>query len=223
MKNLAKFLSIIGLVSMSHVAVAIDNVSDGDVLTADKMNDIIDDTNANSAGGFDFEIDNPCGGGTVYSVGDTGPEGGLVAIVTEDGCDGMEAWTADEGQSLYGCDGTETGATLTGIGGGGPNSAVILDAGCGTALDLVRAADYNGAGDWFLPSRDELTAMYNTIGPRGSVDPSGNAGGFITGVYWTSSEISATHVYGVNFENGSAPSQPKDFNRYIRAVRYFTQ
>ena len=113
MKYLITFLSIIGLVSMSQFAFAIDNVSDGDVLSADTMNEIIDATNANSAsGGFDFEIGAPaCGGGTVYAPGDTGPAGGLVVIVTEDGCSGMEAWTTDEAQSLWGCEGTATGAT----------------------------------------------------------------------------------------------------------------
>jgi len=205
---------------MSQFAFAIDNVSDGDVLSADTMNEIIDATNANSAsGGFDFEIGAPaCGGGTVYAPGDTGPAGGLVVIVTEDGCSGMEAWTTDEAQSLWGCEGTATGATGTSIGAGGPNSLIIETAGCGTTVNAIRAQTYGGENDWFLPSISELSRMYSVIGPGGS-----NAGSFGTGVYWSSSEKNANDVHVGNFENGAATDNPKIFNRHARAVRYFTQ
>lgn len=223
MKILIKFLSIIGLLSMSHAAVAIDNVSDGDVLTADTMNEIIDATNANSARGFDFVIGDPlCGGGTVYSPGDTGPAGGLVVLVSADGCDGMEAWTADETNTLWGCRGTATGAVGTSIGTGGPNSLIIENAACITAANtvpVIRGMAYGGETDWFLPSAAELDAMYNSIGPGGN-----NAGNFDSaGVYWSSSETSALDVWVVNFANGNKVENPKDFNRLSRAVRYFTQ
>ncbi len=45
MKYLIKVLVIIGLVSISHVAIAIDNVDDGDLLTAEGMNEVIDAVN----------------------------------------------------------------------------------------------------------------------------------------------------------------------------------
>jgi hypothetical protein len=45
MKYLIKVLVIIGLVSISHVAIAIDNVDDGDLLTAEILNEIIDQAN----------------------------------------------------------------------------------------------------------------------------------------------------------------------------------
>jgi hypothetical protein len=45
MKNLIKFFSILILVSISHVAIAIDNVDDGDLLTAEILNEIIDQAN----------------------------------------------------------------------------------------------------------------------------------------------------------------------------------
>ena len=45
MKYLIKVFVIIGLVSISHVAIAIDNVDDGDLLTAEILNEIIDQAN----------------------------------------------------------------------------------------------------------------------------------------------------------------------------------
>jgi len=45
MKNLIKFFSILILVPISHVAIAIDNVDDGDILSAKILNELIDDTN----------------------------------------------------------------------------------------------------------------------------------------------------------------------------------
>jgi len=216
MKNLIKLFSIIGLVSMSHVAFAIDNVADGDVLSADTLNEIIDATNENTAKiNLDFDITMPC---TAYSVGDTGPQGGLVFYVTSDGCDGLEAWTADEADSNWGCLITEVGAIGTAIGTGAPNTQLIDSAACsaGGAAAITRDA-VHGTSDWYLPSIAELKTMYDAIGPGG-----GNAGGFdATGVYWSSSEIDNENVAVVNFANGTEISNPKNFNRNTRAIRTF--
>ena len=222
MKILIKFFSIIGLLSMSQVAVAIDNVSDGDVLTADTMNEIIDATNANSgSSGLDFDIDNPCGGGTVYSVGDAGGDGGTVFFVTADGCNGLEAAPVDLAPASrnWGCDGENvSGADGTAIGDGAPNTLAVVNQACADPADAVDAARaYTGGAetDWYLPSKDELLEMYNTIGPGGD-----NSGGFVSnGVYWSSSEIDSLEVYVVNFANGGSPVNPKNFARESRAIR----
>ena len=238
MKYLIKGLAIIGLVSMSHVAVAIDNVSDGDILTAEGVNEVIDATNANTdsvndiqdavltlEGGLDFDIISdtvpvPCA--TVYSVGDTGPAGGLVFLVTTDGCDGLEAWTEDEATDLsWGCLLTKTGAAGTAVGTGAPNTALIELAPCPAgAADSTRTASYGGESDWYLPSIDELIRMYTTIGPGGT-----NAGNFTTTVqYWSSTEVSVDRASVVEFANGGRPDvELKSFNNNVRAIRTFNQ
>lgn len=228
MKNLIKFLSIIGLVSISHLAFAIENAADKDRLTADMWNEVVDAVNANTAGsGLDFDIGAPpCGGGTVYSVGDPGGDGGTVFFVTDDGCNGLEAAPVDQvGASRnWGCFGENVpGAIRVSIGGGAPNTAEVENQDCATstsmdpadAVDAARAYTGGAENDWYLPSRDELVEMYNTIGPGGA-----DTGGFVAdGVYWTSSEVNADEVYVVNFANGGAPVNPKNFNRDTRAIR----
>lgn len=220
MKILIRFISIIGLVSMSQAAIAIDNVSDGDVLTADTMNEIIDATNANS-GGFDFDITNPCNGGTRYSVGDTGPAGGLVFITDSAGCNGLEAWTADESTASWGCASTEVGTDVM-VGSGAPNTAKIIAAGCtggGDAADLTRLRDEGGEDDWYLPSLGELLVMYDTIGPGGT-----NTGGFDeTASYWTSSEVFTETVWIVNFSDRLIRVRLKSSPAVSRAIRTFNQ
>lgn len=66
------------------------------------------------------------------------------------------------------------------IGKGKANTDLMV-AGCTTGVGLLARA-YKGAGktDWYLPSRDELDLMYKYIL---------SAGGFRSGVYWTSSEF----------------------------------
>jgi len=114
MKYLIKFVAIIGLVSMSHVAIAIDNVSDGDILTAIKHNALINAANANTFYRLadDDGINNiPENGGLTEgpvditpapdrlcdttAIGDTGPGGGLIFLLTADGCRGLEASESD--------------------------------------------------------------------------------------------------------------------------------
>jgi hypothetical protein len=240
MKYLIKFLAIIGLVSMSHVAVAIDNVSDGDILTAAGVNEVIDATNANTdaiqelteivngSTNLDFDITSagpPCGGGTVYKVGDIGPATGLVFFVTTDGCDGLEAWLVDEPQSNWGCFGTNVGASGKPIGTGAPNSLVIENAGCIGVSDTVpaiRNVVKGGESDWYLPSIGELKHMYQTIGP-GAI----NVGNFVdTRVYWSSTEYDGKpdeNVWVVDFVDGNDLDNPKAFNRFARAIRTFRQ
>jgi len=235
MKNLIKLLTIIGLVSMSQLAVAqaIENVEDGDVLTADGVNQVIDATNDNSAAIADaqlddFDINEPpaCLPSEMYKVGDDGPSGdpgSLVFYVTADGCNGLEAAGIDaasaSGSKHWGCFGENvSGAFRVSIGGGGPNTLDVVNQACSDPAEAVAAArEYMGGGedDWYLGSRDEVVEMYNTIGPGGA-----NTGGFVVdGVYWTSSEIDADAVYVVNFKNGSAPDNPKNFARETRPIR----
>lgn len=70
------------------------------------------------------------------------------------------------------------------------------------------------ASDWWLPSQDELTLMYNTLHLEG-------LGGFSSGYYWTVSEIEAGRAWSFGFEYGNTSNDAKINTNLVRAVRGF--
>jgi hypothetical protein len=265
MKYLIKFLAIIGLVSMSQLAVAVDNFVDGDVLTADMMNAHVGATNANSdditaakqalrdAGNTPEPVpsapaddpppspgDNLVAGPVIVEpapappaplcdgvLGGTGAGGGLIFLISTDGCKGLEASESDLNAGVgthWGCLGTEVGASKESYGGGRDNTGYIIDAKCtdgvDDAADLAHAFAGGGLTDWYLPARDELEEMYAVIGPGAD-----NAGGFKDDQgesYWASTEDSPDTATQVVFgNNGTTNDVAKNFNRFVRAVRIF--
>jgi len=69
--------------------------------------------------------------------------------------------------------------------------------------------------DWFLPSIDELQAMYDNLHTEG-------VGGFYTTSYWSSSENGATSAINHNFSSGSFGAGNKSNTLSVRACRTFT-
>lgn len=131
----------------------------------------------------------------VYSLGDTGPAGGIIGILpTSPGNTTgkyFEIGTRSP-SSLTWCGSSDPGystalGTGTAIGTGAANTALIA-ANC-TSGTGVYADQYSQGGysDWFLPSAQELNAV-RTIAPSGS--------------YATSSERSATTAWYQNIPNG---------------------
>jgi len=164
-----------------------------------------------------------------YKIGDSGPAGGIVFYVSEDGMHGLEAAPVD--QMIPRGPGTESagaewgcyltlvpGADGTAVGAGEQNTADIL-AGCmdtPIAADIAAGYMLNGFSDWFLPSKDELRELFLN---RDFV------GGFSIGNgYWSSSEVDGDnawvlfpHSYG-----GSSSYNAGKYSRYgVRAVRAF--
>jgi hypothetical protein len=230
MKYLIKFLAIIGLVSMSHVAVAQSfPVVDGDVLTADMVNEFHERLQAEEAEGLDFDIEDlpACLPANGLAVGDAGEAGGIVFFVTADGCNGLEAAPVDQsGGTIWGCDGVDLlGAAGSNIGDGAPNTYYIINAdpACipvADAAEVARAYTGGGEDDWYLPSRDELVEMYNTIGPASGFSP--DQGFLDTKPYWSSTEVDETDVIVVDFtdgKDGNVVLNPKTFSRAVRAIR----
>lgn len=157
-----------------------------------------------------------------YAVGGTGPAGGIVFYITDAGAHGLEAAPEDQGVAQWGCAGQIlAGADGTAIGIGGQNTQDIL-AGCNaTGIAAQLAAEYvwpNGQTDGYLPSKDELNALYRqrTV-----------VGGFAGDFYWSASEfgsnlawyqsfVSGNQSYGSTFSNST-----KNSARRVRAVRAF--
>lgn len=172
-------------------------------------------------------IDNDCDGVVdegFYTIGDTGPAGGIVFYVDSMYEHGLEAAPADidvagDFHHEWGCyDIAIAGADGTAIGTGAQNTVDMLAAGCTSyydndlASDLVDAYSLNGFTDWFLPSKDELNVLY---AQRAVV------GGFASDYYWSSFEYSANVAWRKSFLDGYPSNYFKYVALRVRAVRAF--
>ena len=130
--------------------------------------------------------------GAGFAVGDTGPGGGKVFLISaglyyEFGPNqGTRAWSTGGNQTL-----SVTGADGTAIGTGYQNTLDIIaqsgNVSGSCAAVLARAYTNNGFSDWFLPSKDEAVQMASTRATTGFSN-----GGQLT---WTSSESAANRAW----------------------------
>ncbi|MCL1911777.1 MAG: DUF1566 domain-containing protein, partial [Leptospirales bacterium] len=65
--------------------------------------------------------------------------------------------------------------------------------------------------DWFLPSKDELTLMYDSLNNTGSFNA----------WYWSSSEGNKDSAWVRHFDNGSQHGHAKNSVGSVRPVRAF--
>jgi uncharacterized protein YaiE (UPF0345 family) len=158
-----------------------------------------------------------------YAIGATGPGGGKIFYRKDSFSDGwryLEAAPADLGGTLAWASSGYTntdiaGATGTAIGTGKANTAAILAVDA-NAPAAKACADYRGGGfsDWFLPSREEMTQVWNqrtTIG--------GQTGTY----YWSSSQRSSTMAFYLSNYNGQSSGDIKNSSGscYVRPIRQF--
>ena len=149
-----------------------------------------------------------------YAVGDTGPAGGIVFSVTDDGLHGLEAAPVDQGSAEWGCLATDVpGASGWGIGWGDDNTTDILSYCTGTiAAKLADNYFLNKYQDWYLPSRDELSLLY----ARKDI-----VGGFTSDKYWSSSENGSGFAWFQDFNLLNVTSDAKGAVYGVRAIRTF--
>ncbi len=158
---------------------------------------------------------------------DTGPAGGLIFHITDNGNGTYtyyEAAPADAGTTLQWL---STNTWLNGASVADGETQIVIGAGeyntnrilhykgerTASAAEYCDGLDVNGYSDWFLPSRDELNAMYNNLHQHG-------VGGFAPDFYWSSSEFSAT-AWLQSFDGGGQGNGLKDYPNRVRAVRAF--
>jgi hypothetical protein len=229
MKNLLKIASIIGLTVITQTAYSApvtDTFETGDTLTAEKLNNIkaaVNDNNTRIS--------------LTYAIGDTGPAGGFVFYVTDDGLHGLEAAPEDIGGNSpsgtlipWGCASVElTGMNETGIGSGEHNTSQrdLCDDST-TAAKSAAAYVHNGYTDWFLPSKDELNLMWFNLadtdgfGDNSGVDDAGNPGDFASYYYWSSSQFDSNYAWDQSFGDGfQGGGNGKGDALRVRAVRAF--
>lgn len=169
----------------------------------------------------------------VYYIGEEGPAGGTVYYdkgFYSDGWRYLElapagwAGATDPWVDLeWGCYEIFVGGTSTDIGTGKENTDLILAKGCAdadTPVQLAANATINGYDDWFLPSRDELSAIYHNLfnlGPNFHYTY-----GLLALTYTTSSELDAKSTWGVAFGDGSNTQNLKILATIaVRPVRRF--
>jgi len=179
----------------------------------------------------------PITAAAVYDIGDTGPAGGIIFYV--DTADNY-TWTYLEvapqstewEDKIWGDQGTEIGgdAALTGIGDGQAATTAIVSHMegqqiSGTAAQLCDGLEHDHDGttykDWFLPSKDELNAIWENIVDDGSGSNSGVGGFADSQGYWSSSEDDNDNAWWQYFGSFLQDSGLKDNTAWVRAVRAF--
>lgn len=163
-----------------------------------------------------------------YGLGDIGPGGGLVFLISGGLTFEMapKNWNDPTNPSatdpnLTWCDNETTnvsGTSGTAVGTGAANTAAMAaSVACSSnAAAAVQAYAPAGttAGQWFLPSLDELIAMCNysrnpSNPPTGGCSPltqdatfASSSHGFSSNYYWSSSQVDALSAYSRNFVDG---------------------
>lgn len=123
----------------------------------------------------------------------------------------------------WGCEGTTTGASGIAIGTGEANTAAIL-VGCSETPIAASIASIpsEGYSDWFLPSKDELIAIYTehaSLDAAAGFTPLIGIGTIAADVYWSSSEFDADKAYYVWMYEGDAGYPTKGTSARVRAIR----
>ncbi len=83
------------------------------------------------------------------------------------------------------------------------------------SVRLIKNTPSTPFDDWFLPSRDELSAMKTQLHDYG-------VGGFVNGWYWSSSESYYEGAFAQLFTDGTLGNLMKSSTRAVRACRLFT-
>ena len=158
-----------------------------------------------------------------FAIGDTGPGGGIVFSVSEDGMSGLEAAPEDQTSAQWCNSNTDIpevenlgfDLTISDPNSGAVNTPLIIDI-CGNLSAAGVAAAYewpNGETDGFLPNREELNLLFNQQNVVGNFD---NVNG-----YWSSSEFDASFARLQIFNDGFQGVTRKPNALFVRAVRAF--
>jgi hypothetical protein len=110
--------------------------------------------------------------------------------------------------------------TSNAIGAGYANTSAIIAQSnvAGMAATVARAFQGGGKTDWSLPSKDELTLVYQQRSEIGALN---------TSYYWSSSEVDANGAWDQFFTNGyqgfngNQGFNGKSYPSYVRPVRAF--
>ena len=148
-------------------------------------------------------------------------EGGILFYKSPDGSYALIVATEDLPDTAFGCSGTDVG-TGTSIGDGENNTVLMRNLGCTSSNGSValESADWESGGytDWYIPSINELSETYITVG-RGVTGDNLNIANFGTGEYLSSSERNINSVWTFQAYSGGIDYTPKSTKKKVRLIR----
>lgn len=152
--------------------------------------------------------------GVVFYVDQTGQHGLICSQTDIDGGNGF-VWSNIEN--------AEIGITAQSDFNGATNTTSIIGQSGHTHSAAKLCADYSTpgtlVGDWYLPSIDELTQIYNS---KYQINKALNINSLaIDYAYWSSTEVGNESVLVYRFNYGSSAYTDKMYMHRIRAVRVF--
>ncbi|MEX1003029.1 MAG: DUF1566 domain-containing protein [Crocinitomicaceae bacterium] len=157
---------------------------------------------------------------TEYTIGGRGPAQGVVFYLDGNG-GGMEVSMTDVGSGIpWGCEGLDIPATSnTSVGTGESNTLAIVSNCIETGIAAKVCVDYiyQGFDDWYLPSRDELSLIYENVYLMGKGNFSSSPP-----LYWSSSSVDSDNAHRQLFSTGEQlPYFKSSSVPMVRAVRSF--
>ncbi len=185
-------------------------------------------------GSSNIILEKKCEQTETFAIGAQGSAGGIVFYDKGSYSNGwryMEMSTIDLAVSEWGCSSATISTTSSDIGKGFYNSVQVANfhnnlqsyytnpSICNAQNDgtvISKTALLYNSKDWFLPSEQELLLIYQNLSSQ-------NLGNITGTTYWSSTEIDAATVKGIDFVTGQTISIAKNPTAEIsaRAVRYF--
>ncbi len=175
-----------------------------------------------------------CEDGGKCLIGDTGPGGGVVFYILDSTvksrwryleaapdswnngkADPGSRWCSDNNVFVKALNtGTTPTTTSTSslIGSGAKNTKGMLGTCATGAANLAAAYTGGGKADWYLPSQAELNQMFKN---RAAI------GVFVSGAYWSSTEVAANYGRSEGFDNGLQLFTTKTTCAHVRPIRAF--
>jgi len=142
-------------------------------------------------------------------------QGGRVFYLNPADGGGLIAAPADQSTYVqFGCFGEHIEGTSTEKGTGAKNTK-ILTAACNSLYMAAKTCDtlsLNGYHDWYVPSRDELSLLWEK---RDTI------GGFVPEWYWSSSEYNTNYGWFVYFPDGRQMYANRFNFIHLRCIRSF--
>ena len=181
--------------------------------------------------------------GKTYNIGDDGPGGGIIFYYSEAGfdvyeidgstkkCHYLEVSKFDLGKISWcsrkaGAEDCCNITTLTKLGSGRINTFKIIKSyhsggtltkeNCAALACHSYSTATTKAGDWFLPSKDELNLLYKNLGERVLLSNTTN-----DNYYWSSSQGDNDRAWYRSFSDGFKSYGIKYNTHSVRAVRAF--
>ena len=144
-------------------------------------------------------------------------QGGIIFLLDASGEHGLIAANADQSTTAPWWNGSFLNIGATSTTNGSANTTLIINAQGPMATYAAKICrDYRGGqfNDWFLPSKDQLNALYLQ---KTSV------GGFSNDIYWSSTEFEAASAWVQSFMDGHQHTDNTSDGAgvHTRAIRAF--